>query len=160
MHVTLKSSTRSIIINWVAFMAAKAKARSVLCNRLLTLSQVFISTFYYRTLIVRLISTAQTGFFYTTQRLRQGPKLSAVKYDPRGMLVPRLFSVVNSCVTARSETESIVCGEQKDEKVIARSGLPQRSKWSVNYKWMLWRWVVWVWRWWFCKRIIIPGLLE
>ncbi|EAU91948.1 hypothetical protein CC1G_11134 [Coprinopsis cinerea okayama7 len=35
-----------------------------------------------RTLIVRLISTAQTGFFYTTQRLRQGPKLSAVKYDP------------------------------------------------------------------------------
>jgi large subunit ribosomal protein L33 len=37
-----------------------------------------------RTLIVRLISTAQTGFFYTTQRLRQGPKLSAVKYDPKG----------------------------------------------------------------------------
>ncbi|RDB27134.1 54S ribosomal protein L39, mitochondrial [Hypsizygus marmoreus] len=36
-----------------------------------------------RTLIVRLISTAQTGFFYTTQRLRQGPKLSAVKYDPK-----------------------------------------------------------------------------
>ncbi|KAF9237363.1 hypothetical protein BU15DRAFT_48823 [Melanogaster broomeanus] len=36
----------------------------------------------YRTLIVRLISTAQTGFFYTTQRVRQGPKLSAVKYDP------------------------------------------------------------------------------
>ncbi|KIM38436.1 hypothetical protein M413DRAFT_30256 [Hebeloma cylindrosporum] len=36
-----------------------------------------------RTIIVRLISTAQTGFFYTTQRLRQGPKLSAVKYDPK-----------------------------------------------------------------------------
>ncbi|KAI0307466.1 hypothetical protein B0F90DRAFT_1673915 [Multifurca ochricompacta] len=36
-----------------------------------------------RTLIVRLISTAQTGFFYTTQRLRTGPKLAAVKYDPR-----------------------------------------------------------------------------
>ncbi|KAH9994432.1 hypothetical protein BJV77DRAFT_943718, partial [Russula vinacea] len=35
------------------------------------------------TLIVRLISTAQTGFFYTTQRLRMGPKLAAVKYDPR-----------------------------------------------------------------------------
>ncbi|KAF8337310.1 hypothetical protein F5887DRAFT_1137933 [Amanita rubescens] len=35
-----------------------------------------------RTLIVRLISTAQTGFFYSTQRLRIGPKLSAVKYDP------------------------------------------------------------------------------
>ncbi|KAF4611010.1 hypothetical protein D9613_006525 [Agrocybe pediades] len=36
-----------------------------------------------RTIIVRLISTAQTGFFYTTQRLRQGPKLSAIKYDPK-----------------------------------------------------------------------------
>ena len=38
-------------------------------------------------MIVRLISTAQTGFFYTTQRLRTGPKLAAVKYDPRGMCV-------------------------------------------------------------------------
>ncbi|KAK0450394.1 uncharacterized protein EV420DRAFT_1274769, partial [Desarmillaria tabescens] len=35
-----------------------------------------------RSLIVRLISTAQTGFFYTTKRLRQGALLSAVKYDP------------------------------------------------------------------------------
>ncbi|KAI6043973.1 hypothetical protein EDC04DRAFT_2646470 [Pisolithus marmoratus] len=38
-----------------------------------------------RTLIVRLISTAQTGYFYTTQRVRTGPKLSAVKYDPIGL---------------------------------------------------------------------------
>ncbi|KAN0084155.1 hypothetical protein V8E55_007659 [Tylopilus felleus] len=36
-----------------------------------------------RTIIVRLISTAQTGFFYTTKRVRlNSPKLSAVKYDP------------------------------------------------------------------------------
>ncbi|KAJ7909350.1 hypothetical protein B0H13DRAFT_1990786 [Mycena leptocephala] len=35
-----------------------------------------------RTLIVRLISTAQTGYFYTRTRVRIGPKLSAVKYDP------------------------------------------------------------------------------
>ncbi|KAI4524063.1 hypothetical protein K523DRAFT_254222, partial [Schizophyllum commune Tattone D] len=35
-----------------------------------------------RTLIVRLISTAQTGFFYTKVRPRLGPRLSAVKYDP------------------------------------------------------------------------------
>ncbi|KIM70488.1 hypothetical protein SCLCIDRAFT_100940, partial [Scleroderma citrinum Foug A] len=35
-----------------------------------------------RTLIIRLISTAQTGYFYTTQRVRTGPKLSVVKYDP------------------------------------------------------------------------------
>ncbi|KAF9265787.1 hypothetical protein L218DRAFT_859246, partial [Marasmius fiardii PR-910] len=39
-----------------------------------------------RTMIVRLISTAQTGFFYTTQRVRQGLPLSAVKYDPKGVL--------------------------------------------------------------------------
>ena len=59
-------------------------------------SQVLPFTFYTtltvveppqnRTMIVRLISTAQTGFFYTTQRLRQGPKLSAIKYDPKGPL--------------------------------------------------------------------------
>lgn len=41
----------------------------------------------WRTMIVRLISTAQTGFCYTTQRLRQGPKLSAVKYDPKGAVL-------------------------------------------------------------------------
>ncbi|KAH7886982.1 hypothetical protein F5I97DRAFT_1871951 [Phlebopus sp. FC_14] len=35
-----------------------------------------------RTILVRMISTAQTGYFYTTQRVRIGPKLSAVKYDP------------------------------------------------------------------------------
>ncbi|KIY53501.1 hypothetical protein FISHEDRAFT_33237 [Fistulina hepatica ATCC 64428] len=35
-----------------------------------------------RTIIVRLISTAQTGFFYTTKRPRIGSSLSAVKYDP------------------------------------------------------------------------------
>ncbi|KAJ7245167.1 hypothetical protein B0H12DRAFT_1021897, partial [Mycena haematopus] len=35
-----------------------------------------------RTVIVRLISTAQTGYFYTRTRVRIGPKISAVKYDP------------------------------------------------------------------------------
>ncbi|KAF8587463.1 hypothetical protein K439DRAFT_1659015 [Ramaria rubella] len=35
-----------------------------------------------KTLIVRLISTAQTGFFYTKTRPRQGAKLAAIKYDP------------------------------------------------------------------------------
>ncbi|KII91396.1 hypothetical protein PLICRDRAFT_173250 [Plicaturopsis crispa FD-325 SS-3] len=36
-----------------------------------------------KTLIVRLVSTAQTGFFYTKQRPRQGARMSAIKYDPR-----------------------------------------------------------------------------
>ena len=47
-------------------------------------SHSILTTQSFRTIIVRLISTAQTGFFYTTQRVRQGPRLSAVKYDPRG----------------------------------------------------------------------------
>lgn len=34
-----------------------------------------------------MVSSAKTGFFYTTQRLRVGPRLSAVKYDPRGVFV-------------------------------------------------------------------------
>ena len=45
------------------------------------------------TLIVRLISTAQTGFFYTTQRPRLGPKLAAVKYDPQGPCVCHITSL-------------------------------------------------------------------
>ncbi|TFK48092.1 hypothetical protein OE88DRAFT_1665185 [Heliocybe sulcata] len=36
-----------------------------------------------KTMIVRLVSTAQTGYFYTTKRLRQGPRLAAIKYDPK-----------------------------------------------------------------------------
>ncbi|KAI9138897.1 hypothetical protein BKA69DRAFT_1031077, partial [Paraphysoderma sedebokerense] len=35
-----------------------------------------------RTLLVRLISTAGTGFFYTTKRARLTPKLALRKYDP------------------------------------------------------------------------------
>ncbi|KAK7681644.1 hypothetical protein QCA50_015378 [Cerrena zonata] len=36
-----------------------------------------------KSIIVRMISTAQTGYFYTTTRIKQGASLSAVKYDPR-----------------------------------------------------------------------------
>jgi ribosomal protein L33 len=61
-------------------------------------------------MIVRLISTAQTGFFYTTQRLRQGPKLSAVKYDPKGPLhSPKLIMQILSLIFAlTSETACAV----------------------------------------------------
>lgn len=37
-----------------------------------------------RVLIVRLMSSAGTGFFYTKQRPRTAPKLSMMKYDPKG----------------------------------------------------------------------------
>ncbi|KAG0228437.1 54S ribosomal protein L39, mitochondrial [Actinomortierella wolfii] len=36
-----------------------------------------------RTIIVKLLSTAGTGFFYTTRRPRTSPKLSFMKFDPR-----------------------------------------------------------------------------
>lgn len=41
-----------------------------------------------------MISTAQTGFFYTTQRVRQSPRLSAIKYDPRGAPVTYFFGPI------------------------------------------------------------------
>lgn len=34
---------------------------------------------------MRLVSTAGTGFFYTMNRLRTKPKMSMMKYDPKGM---------------------------------------------------------------------------
>ncbi|EPQ61362.1 hypothetical protein GLOTRDRAFT_28709, partial [Gloeophyllum trabeum ATCC 11539] len=59
-----------------------------------------------RTIIVRLVSTAQTGFFYTTQRLRQGPKLSAVKYDPKG----------ESCCCSRLKQRVLFVESKKTKK--------------------------------------------
>ncbi|TDL22438.1 hypothetical protein BD410DRAFT_703993, partial [Rickenella mellea] len=38
---------------------------------------------YCRTILVRLISTAKTGYFYTVRRPRQSVSIAAVKYDPR-----------------------------------------------------------------------------
>ncbi|KAI8585662.1 hypothetical protein BDZ88DRAFT_432028 [Geranomyces variabilis] len=35
-----------------------------------------------RTIVMRLISSAGTGFFYTTTRRRALPKLQLMKYDP------------------------------------------------------------------------------
>ena len=42
---------------------------------------------FFRTIIVRLISTAQTGYFYTKMRPRVSPKLHAIKYDPVGVYI-------------------------------------------------------------------------
>ena len=39
-----------------------------------------------RTVVVRLVSTAGTGYFYTTVRRRLLPKLSLMKHDPIGNL--------------------------------------------------------------------------
>jgi large subunit ribosomal protein L33 len=35
-----------------------------------------------RTIVIKLLSTAGTGFFYITKRRRALPKLSLMKYDP------------------------------------------------------------------------------
>lgn len=37
-----------------------------------------------RRILVRLVSSALTGFFYTTSRQRLGEKLTMMKYDPMG----------------------------------------------------------------------------
>lgn len=77
-------------------------------------------------MIVRMISTAQTGYFYTTQRLRQGPRLSAVKYDPRGA------SASDSSLTKphalSSKIARSVCGEQEDvQQVTVLLGQPDQQ---------------------------------
>ena len=73
-----------------------------------------------RTLIVRLISTAQTGFFYTKVRPRLGPRLSAVKYDPVGasrrlLVIDLLTDYV--LFPAYSEVQGTLRREQEDEEV-------------------------------------------
>lgn len=34
-------------------------------------------------MLVKLVSTALTGFYYTASRIRTGPKLMMMKYDPK-----------------------------------------------------------------------------
>ncbi|RKP39351.1 50S ribosomal protein L33, partial [Dimargaris cristalligena] len=36
-----------------------------------------------RTILVKLLSTASTGYFYVRSRPRVSPKLSFIKFDPR-----------------------------------------------------------------------------
>nr|XP_019046985.1 50S small subunit ribosomal protein L33 [Kwoniella bestiolae CBS 10118]OCF25915.1 50S small subunit ribosomal protein L33 [Kwoniella bestiolae CBS 10118] len=38
----------------------------------------------YRRILVKLVSTALTGYFYTTSRIRVSDKLAKIKYDPIG----------------------------------------------------------------------------
>ena len=71
----------------------------------------------HRTIIVRLISTAQTGYFYTTQRVRQGPKLSAVKYDPKGALLVYFDFFWNNFHCHLSEAAGLIRWEQENEKI-------------------------------------------
>jgi hypothetical protein len=66
-----------------------------------------------------MISTAQTGFFYTTQRLRQGPRLSAVKYDPRGASASNLLLTKFNAFS--SKIACFVCGEQEDVQEVRPS---------------------------------------
>ncbi|PLW23470.1 hypothetical protein PCASD_13631 [Puccinia coronata f. sp. avenae] len=42
-----------------------------------------------RTVLVKLVSTAGTGFFYTTTKVRTAErKIARMKYDPRGVNPP------------------------------------------------------------------------
>ena len=71
--------TLNIVMTWVQ----KVRPGKVLCCH-----HVLLSYAIHRTIIVCFISTAQPRFFYTTQHVRQGPKLSAIKYNPRGASLP------------------------------------------------------------------------
>ncbi|KZV76919.1 hypothetical protein PENSPDRAFT_679592 [Peniophora sp. CONT] len=51
-----------------------------------------------KTMIIRLISTAQTGYFYTTTRVRQTSRIAQVKYDP---MVKQRVLFVESKKTAK-----------------------------------------------------------
>lgn len=64
-----------------------------------------------------MISTAQTGFFYTTQRVRQGPKLAAVKYDPVGAQIADYLHDYVALMSSDSKSKSSLRGESEDEEV-------------------------------------------
>ena len=73
----------TVILNIVMTWAQKVRP-----GKVLSCHHVLLSYIIHRTIIMCLISTAQTRFFYTTQHVRQGPKLSAIKYNPRGASLP------------------------------------------------------------------------
>ena len=67
-------------------------------------------------MVAHLFSTAQTGYFYTTKRLRLGPPLTQIKYDPQGM--PTSYNRLPSWLTntlRSSKAEGLVCREEKEE---------------------------------------------
>ena len=41
-------------------------------------------------ILIRLVSTARTGYTYTTQKNRKYPTFSIKKYDPMSMFIPLL----------------------------------------------------------------------
>ncbi|KAG4304308.1 hypothetical protein PORY_002283 [Pneumocystis oryctolagi] len=45
-----------------------------------------------RTILVKLLSTAGTGWFYITSRPRLSPKLSFIKFDPKEFYLRKLKS--------------------------------------------------------------------
>lgn len=94
-------------------MAGKSKAKSVSFHY--TKEKISTHLFLHRTLIVRLISTAQTGFFYTKVRRRLGPKLSAVKYDPVGKKIYVCLLGRKILIMIFSKVKSFVCRSEKEE---------------------------------------------
>lgn len=67
-------------------------------------------------MVAHLFSTAQTGYFYTTKRLRLGPPLTQIKYDPQGM--PTSYNRLPGWLTntlRSSKAEGLVCREEKEE---------------------------------------------
>ncbi|OCF58636.1 ribosomal protein L33 [Kwoniella mangroviensis CBS 10435] len=55
-----------------------------------------------RRILVKLVSTALTGYFYTTSRIRVSDKLAKIKYDPiEGKARRNLFFDLVVCLVKR-----------------------------------------------------------
>ena len=53
-------------------------------------------TLSYSMLLIKLVSTARTGYFYTAKKNRLYPTFSITKYDPIGMYPTFFFFLVSS----------------------------------------------------------------
>lgn len=67
-----------------------------------------------RVILIRLISSANTGTFYTTTKKRLAPKMALMKFDPKGMFVWRMYNV-----DAGSESACIIHGTQNKQVIYA-----------------------------------------
>jgi len=69
-----------------------------------------------RTIVVRLLSTARTGFFYTMTRQRLKPPINTVKYDPVGALVQVTVCYVYSYISTTTVKARVLFVESKKSK--------------------------------------------
>ena len=103
-------------------MAGKAKARCVPLVALLFWAHWFNPCFSVPSptnpihsillksmILIRLVSTARTGYTYTTQKNRKYPTFSIKKYDPMSVFIPLTIPLEFGWWIFLSKTPCIVC---------------------------------------------------